>query len=545
MTDRIVPLVAMLFPNVVLYYSTIDINVKNFMLNPFGDLPNDEHKYQAFKPYILNDPTVTLEFDIFNPRFSYSTINIELSNRDNLHDYSIMFPLETCNIIYAEYDYINEVERFRLIGKISDIEFNRGKINFTVKDIGESIFIDQPINVLAEDTFQTVHTFGPFDTKPLSIFGLIVDIYNPSVGGSVATVQSNTWPVAPAGNDLVRTLVAFIEHESLYYDKDDLFWVGALASVIEDPLPTNEFKVRSSGVGNPYTGWPSGDQGAKSDFCLGASAYILRAGDLIGATDKNAKFDSGSKRGRIWFDVAGPELGANWLLANATRRIDTSGVLNNPRQYWDQRTVGAIAMGNLAQRHIIRIWRRCLPENVDSVGQAFPVVYGNAKKVKAIHAIGGKAVGDGAGAGNDYYIFCCHPMAFRIVINKNSVGTLNDSWLNDTIQFAEAKLWHGLDQFVEESLKANLPYIRNANEYGSQSNNPFPRFISNYFSWNAGAGPGMIASSQLEPSVMWFNADEKQGTRYQDWTVGKNRQIELIDNKALGKYSGVGVIGSM
>jgi len=560
MSDRIIPLLVLTFPNVTFYYSTMDINVKNFKLNPYRDSLDDDHKYIAFKPYLLNNPTVTLEFDVFNPRFSYSTINIDIDNRDNLHDYSIMFPLESCDVIYAEYDYIKEEERFRLIGKLSDIEFNRNKVSFTIKDIGESIFIDQPALVLAEDTFQTIHTFGPFDTNPLGIFGLLVDIYNPNTNGDIATPTGTTWPVVPVGDDMVRSLVIFIEHESLFRnvkglsdEENDLFWVGSLVSVIEDSLSTNSSVERASGPfsppppAQPYLDWPSETllpigSPLKSNFCLGASAYVLRAG----GGNKNARWTVGDKRGRIWFDVNGPGIGlrADWELSSAARRIDTNPAGTIIRRLWENRTVGAKLMGNLAQRHIIRIWRRGLPENIDSVGQAFPIVYGNVKKLKAIHAIGGKAIGDAGGAGNDYYIFCCHPMAFRVVINRLKTGAINDTYLEDTIQFAEVKLWHDLDQFVENSVKAGLPYIRNSNEFGAQSNNPFPRRSDNYYSWNVGGtGPGIVDSGQLEPCVMWFNAGESNGARYQNWTAGQNRQIELFDNKHNNNYSGIRLRG--
>lgn len=543
-TPYIVPLLLINLPSKRILCSTIDIGGINSTLFRPLIYYNDTNDLQ-FEPLLLDSPSVDLSVDIYDINLSFVTIQINMINKYRLQDYECQYPLESIGCVFIKYDLNNDDVLFKLVGKMSRIEIDNGTLSFSLQDHSASFFGNIPERVLKEDTFQTIHTIGPFSENPLSLFGLLVDL-DP---GPNKTVDLIGWPAwAPGQDDRPRALCTFIQHPSLYND-DDLYWVGSLVSIIQDPIGTDEFIERSGYVPgggaidptSPYqnfiTGWPTSafDPGAPliSKYCLGASAYVVRNTSVVGMY-LNAKYTGGvsPRVGRIWFDTKGPEL-ADWtVIDDITRRLPNS---NDPEsgvapglpayQRWAYRSDGAKIMGDIAQRHVIRIWRRCIPEGVNAVGKPFPIIYGHNKKIgPVIHAIGGKAISMEAGAGNDYYIICEHPIASRL--RTNGLTVAGTSRIDDVIQFAEIKIWHSLDEFTAEADKKANPYIYNPNEF-MRSNNPIPRIGNQVFDW---ATSSYLANAELDPCLMWFICGEDNRYRYPYIDDTKNRQITLTDN---------------
>jgi len=562
---RIIPLLFLDYrqcEGVHLFFSTIGITVNNIDLSPNYDY--NRITGISFEPKLISYSGVSLSFDPFNPDISLFSIKITLDNELRLQDYEYYQSLTSDPIvgIFILYDLINKETVFRFIGKMTNITYTKETYKFTLLDLSRAIFIDQPERVLKEDTFQTVHTFGPFNENPLSMFGLLVDM-NPGEDKRCTYAAVPTWPFLAVHNDddSPRSICTFIEHPSLYNEDDD-YWIGALVSIIEDPLPVGNYVERAGydTFGNvipdsPYRGWPSSFWGENapllSKFCLGASAYVLP-----NVEGRNATFGSTKDpmTGRIWFDPAAREI--NWEDPLDNNRIlpfadDLEVVTYNAgkhaplRDRYNNRTVGAIAMGNIAQRHVIRIFRRALPENIDSVGMFIPIAYGCIKRGLTVHAIGGKAIGDEGGAGNDYYIICGHKMCHRIVLRFRDQMQGYTTYLDKTVQFEDIKIWHSEDEFTEKAVKDTNPYLRNKNEYGEGSHNPFPRFGNKRIfdvsinDWDE--------ITMKEPCVMWFNAGEDYGYRYPPNDEEENRQIVLIDNynnpKTSKEYSGIRLRG--
>lgn len=277
--------------------------------------------------------------------------------------------------------------------------------------------------------------------------------------------------------------------------------------------------------------------------------------------NSNAMWDMNNKRGRIWFDVNGPDLdnyygtppGYADRIADLTmggyndRRIADAQSINSPaRQYWSNRTGGSKAMGALCNRHILRITRRPFPENIDSSGKAIPIAYGMIKRAASIHAIGGKSIGDEGNGCADYYIICGHPMCVRVCSDHTIAG---ENTIERILQFREITIWHSLDETISREDKLNNPAAKNENEFGKNSKNPFPRVDNDSFSWiTTGAlTPTGIKYTELDPYVKWFNAGEDRDYRYRCYnnafTSTYSRQIKLIDNIGKDCYSGIRLRG--
>jgi hypothetical protein len=556
-SPRIVPLLVLIFPEKIFLFSTIDICISNFSFEPHLNKVGDLYRDATFTANILSTPSVGYDFDVYNPDIVVYNVSLNLNNNEQLQDYGFYYPLESCDCIYVEYDYINQVELRRVVGKLFDISFERNEFSFTLKSIGDSYFSDEPVRVLEKDTFQTVHTFGPLEGNILSHIGLLVDIApaDTTEDSSSLIIPVALWPTNITPNDQVRSLVTFIQDDSLI-NADDNYWVGSLVVIAEDPLLPHQYVERSDRdsitggliVGSPYTGWPTSydvpggvpeaylERPLRSSFCLGSSAYVLR-----GADGDNANV------GKLWLDVRGPEL-LDWTNpADPLRQIPSKyrAVPDTPaQQYWSHRMLGARNMGSLAQRHILRVYRRNLPEGSNSVGSVFPIAYGWVYKGKAVHAIGVKAMGTEQGAGSDYYIICGHRMAFRV--NTNSALYYEEradrSWNEELLQFQEAFIWHSLEKFPTTDERAEGPYLKNINEFGPMSLNPFPRARVGPRTW-VGAAPSYVAGVELEPIVMWFNAGEDHAYRYPFLIEDLNRQMLLADNKNNVNYSGIKLRG--
>jgi hypothetical protein len=599
---RVISLVILTYPERIFYYAMIDINIKGIMYGPLVNSQEDDYIGTNFKPYLAEDPSPANTFDVFNPRFAPISVKIKLLNYDGLHHYAHKYGMGSASVLYIQQDIANNQEVFRMSGKMSEISFDRWTFEFTLKDESSSLFIDQPYNVLKEDTFQTIKTIGPFDENPLRTFGLLV-AFTPGPNGVVDTVAGAwphvpaDWPRFPVGDDVLDQLIAWIEHPDLY-NEDDEYWVGSMISVVQDPLDlnVNPPPCRSGwnpigGVGilnskystaippvlpTPATSWPYGNtteiwnlenisrkDGLWKTFSLGATAYVLKSGrKFTGAlpgtnTYSNARWDDTNKRGRIWLDTYGPNVDnyagrsdadADALMcADPMRRIPDGSLPGEPTsQMWANRTGGAKAMGAISNRHIIRIYRRPIPENADSVGKPIPIAYGMVRKGEAIHAIGSKAIGDEGVGCSDHYIICGHPMGVRVCSDNTDVLQNN---IERIIQFREIKIWHSLDQTISASAKLENPAANNENEFGVRSQNPFPRTAANVYIWSdpGVSGPAYLASDELEPYVMWFNAGEDKDYRYRCYDTNQtpvySRQIKLVDNEGNDTYSGIRLRG--
>jgi len=603
---KAIPLVVLTFPEKVYFYSIIDVNILNFKL-PSMNLPTDSHVGINFKSYLLENPSCGVSFDIFNPKFSPTSIKISILNRDALHNYAHLYPLESINVLFVKYDINNNTELFRMYGKISEVSYDRFKFEFTLKDESGTFFVDQPFTTLKEDTFQTTLTLGPFDENPLKWTGLLVDVA-PGPNGVINSAP-DLWPRTTAQllqDDEMRCLIAWIEHPALYNEYDDEYWVGSMVSIIEDPLPVNvsesvvtvpspngdlsnlipcraSFNIRTgvNDVNSPYAGWPTGypaaapwDQQERftrgktllKEFCLGASAYVIKCGKKSagvlppGNKNSNAQWNQLAKSGRLWFDTYGPNCDNTatpaFMAADTTRRLpndNETGIFGRPYyQQYKNRTNGAKAMASLCNRHVIRIFRRPIPENVDSIGQAIPIAYGMINKGQAVHAIGGKAIG-GEGVGcADHYIICSHPMCVRVCADQ-SLDVANYTYIERRLQFRDIKIWHSLDEFTSADEKLTNPAAKNENEYGIQSQNPFPRVSPVSYTWvddplvTVDPGGHYLTTGLFDPYVMWFNAGEGRDYRYlckdNTQTPTFSRQIQLLDNKGNSYYSGIRLRG--
>jgi hypothetical protein len=592
---KIIPLLIITYPENIFYYSMLDINIKNLKFGAFYNTSDDDFIGYNFKPYLADLPAPSISFDIFNPKFTPISIKIKLFNYDGLHNYSYKYGMGVPDVLYIQQDIANNEEVFRMTGKMSEISFDRWVFEFTLKDASASCFIDQPANVLTEDTFQTIKTLGPFDENPLRTFGLLVNVADELDPTAAPASAAGFWPGVPAGNDKLDQLVAWIEHPALYNATDDKYWVGSMVSIIQDPLEiqstlatdsnilppcrSNTNPVTGSAIaGSKYTGWPFGgpvfgfnnirSKALWKSFSLGATAYVIKAGNkfasALGSIYSNAGWDGNSLRGRIWFDINGPELDQQPGVADGVMAAYSTRLIPNPRfilasqilrQYWKNRTGGSKAMGALCNRHVLRITRRPFPENIDSAGKAIPIAYGIIKRAPAVHAIGGKALGDEGSGCADYYIICGHTMCIRVCADNILTG--NNMNANERIiQFREVKIWHSLDETISSAEKLTNPAAKNENEYGVNSENPFPR-CSKYpaYEWiTTGVGvPKENTSNELDPYVMWFNAREDADYRYRCYggtdalalanTIIYSRQIKLIDNFGNDTYSGIKLRG--
>lgn len=290
-SKRIVPLLIITFPEKIFYYSLLDINIKYLQFGPQCNSSDDDFIGTNFKPYLADEPSLAISFDVFNPKFTPVSIKIKLFNYDGIHNYTHKYGMGVPDILYIQQDIANEEEIFRMTGKMSEISFDRWTFEFTLKDESSSCFIDQPANVLKEDTFQTVKTLGPFDENPLRTFGLLVSV-DPGPNGSINCAvnwprNSAAWPSLSNGgarinatDDILNQLVAWIEHPDLYNDKDDEYWIGSMVSIIQDPISsdadnlppirsgydpltgaviTNSPYIRAALGAAPYTNsWPGG-----------------------------------------------------------------------------------------------------------------------------------------------------------------------------------------------------------------------------------------------------------------------------------------------
>lgn len=120
-------------------------------------------------------------------------------------------------------------------------------------------------------------------------------------------------------------------------------------------------------------------------------------------------------------------------------------------------TISNISVTPLEGNMIVQLLKNPVPENSDSIGRPFPIVYGAVEKLWAIHAISTKSTRQNSfSVGDDLYIIAGHE-----IVDSDPT---------------EIKVYYGLDENAQgQTYKpGTIDYIPN----------PFPRSISEIEHWN-------------------------------------------------------------